>query len=89
MVAVFEKRPQRVHAVQYLAPESRAAVMAFLGERLETPIDDNRGLLIRTWRGWERVGWGNWIVRDEAGQVHRYEDADFRDTYRAINEGRP
>lgn len=85
VMAAFEKRPSRVQAIQFRLHEGWIELCAFLGG-----YDCADGeFTVRTWRGDEQPEPGDWIVRDEAGQIHVYKDADFRAAYRAVTETRP
>lgn len=71
-------RHERLEAFQLVEGETTATqIRDFAGDRANVGVangddSDIRWIHIKTWRGWEELGWGDWILRDPAGQVFEW-----------------
>ncbi len=86
----FRKKPVVIEAVQYIAAEGLAEVMAFtkeLGSKRE--VDANNGvmvLVIHTLEGDMVANPGDWIIKGISGEFYPCKPDIFEATYEEVAE---
>lgn len=80
-------RAERLEAFQLVEGQTTATqIRTFAGDAADVGTADGndrdiRWILVKSWRGWEELGWGDWILRADGRVVNVVDGEAFKRLY--------